>query len=343
MHQYYISVKTEITEINEKFQCSQPPKEQSMHILVLGGAGFVGRHVVQACLAKQMTVTVAGRSPTNAKRKLGSLASQCSIIQIQFEQHLKPSDWLPIVENFDVVINCVGILRPRPNEPYEAIYVKAPSALARACRIASSSKQRLTKPIRFIHVTALGLKEDAASGFNTCKYRSERAIIEVAQELEPKGKLDYSIVRPSILDGEGGFGATWLRRVANWPIHLTPSSSTGMLAPLLVSELGMAIANLCEFSQHDNLRIVDCGGPDEVSMSEYLLRLRTNTSEPTLRASIPHWLARLASHFFDLIHFSPLSFGHLELMANDNKPNLNRMTELLGHSPSSVGRKLSKT
>jgi uncharacterized protein YbjT (DUF2867 family) len=308
-----------------------------MRTLVLGGAGFIGRNVVRACLAKKMQVTVAGRSVNSAKRKLGPLAEQCSIVKIQFENHTQASDWAEVIAGFDTVINCVGILRPRPKEPYEAIYVSAPTALARACRIASSSQDRLNKPIRFIHVTALGLKPDAYSGFNTSKYRSELSVQNVANELMPDGKLDYSIVRPSILDGEGGFGAVWLRRVANWPIHFIPSSARGMLAPLLVSELGIAIANLSELHQRDDLRIVDCGGPKLVSMPEYLLQLRSKAKLPTLRLPIPQWLARPVSHFFDLIHFSPLSFGHLELMTTDNKPQINRMKELLGREPSPVG------
>jgi nucleoside-diphosphate-sugar epimerase len=308
-----------------------------MRTLVLGGAGFIGRNVVRACLAEKMQVTVAGRSTQGAKRKLGSLAQHCSIVKIQFEHHLDAGTWLPLITGFDTVINCVGILRPRLNEPYEAIYVTAPTALARACRIASSAPERLNHPIRFIHVTALGLKPDARSGFNTCKYRSELSVQNVALEHAPQGKLDYSIVRPSILDGEGGFGALWLRRVANWPIHFIPSSAKGMLAPLLVSELGVAIANLSKLAQRDDLRIVDCGGPTLVSMPEYLLQLRSKVHSPTLRMPIPQWLARLVSHCFDIIHFSPLSFGHLELMTKDNKPTLNRMRELLGHEPSAVG------
>jgi uncharacterized protein YbjT (DUF2867 family) len=308
-----------------------------MRTLVLGGAGFIGRSIVRACIAKKMQVTVASRSVRSAQRKLGTLAEQCTVIKIQFEHHLETRDWSSLIANFDTVINCVGILRSRRQEPYETIYVTAPTALARACRLASSSLERLSNPVRFIHVTALGLKPDARSGFNTCKYRSEQSIRNVASEASPPGKLDYSIVRPSILDGEGGFGALWLRRVANWPIHFIPSSARGILAPLLVSELGLAIANLAELKQRDDLRDVDCGGPKLMSMGEYLLQLRSKAHSPTLRLPVPHWVARPISHFFDLIHFSPLSFGHLELMSTDNKPKLNRMRELLGREPSTVG------
>ncbi len=308
-----------------------------MRVLILGGSGFIGRNVVRACLGNQMQVTVSGRSIQTATRKLGSLANQCAITKVQFEKNLSASDWLPILENFDCVINCVGILRQRPNEAYEAVYITAPTALANACRQLSAQLNRMDNPIRFIHITALGLRADAKSGFNTCKFNSEISVAQVALQKETPGTLDYSIVRPSILDGEGGFGAVWLRRVANWPIHLIPSSAQGQLAPLQVSELGQAIAKLCQLRQREDLRIVECGGPQLMSMSDYLLRLRSNLKPPVLRIAVPQILARIASHFFDLIHFSPLSFGHLELMTQDNKPSVNRMTELLGHEPRRIG------
>ncbi|TMH22707.1 MAG: hypothetical protein E6H61_07390 [Betaproteobacteria bacterium] len=40
---------------------------------------------------------------------------------------------------------------------------------------------------------------------------------------------------------------------------------------------------------------------------------------------------------FDLVHFSPLSFGHIELMRRDNVPHPNRLSELLGHAPARIG------
>jgi hypothetical protein len=62
----------------------------------------------------------------------------------------------------DVVINCVGILRQRFGESYEAIHHLMPAALAQAC--AQSS-------VRLIHTSALGLHEGAKSRFLSSKLR----------------------------------------------------------------------------------------------------------------------------------------------------------------------------
>jgi hypothetical protein len=46
---------------------------------------------------------------------------------------------------------------------------------------------------------------------------------------------------------------------------------------------------------------------------------------------------RLVSHIFDVFAWTPLSFGHFELMQGYNVPALNMLPELLGRKPSALG------
>jgi uncharacterized protein YbjT (DUF2867 family) len=301
-----------------------------MKVLVLGGAGFIGRHVVRACIANGDLVTVGCRRIPTARAKLGDLSGKCSIEVIRFEYMTERSHWLRYANNFDAIVNCVGILRPRILETYRDVYVNAPLALARACRDSHRAP-------RFIHVTALGLRSNAISGFNTNKWLSEVAIKALALERNSRF-LDYSIVRPSLLDGEGGFGSRWLRRLASWPIHFVPKSSLGMIAPLDVGELGEAIANLCGLHNREDLREVELGGPKAFSMSIYLRRLAAEAGRrPWAKIEVPNWISRPMSHLLDVFHYSPMSFGHLELMMRDNVPAANRLALLIGRLPKEIG------
>ena len=148
------------------------------------------------------------------------------------------------------------------------------------------------------------------------------------------------IVRPSLLDGADGYGARWFRQVARWPVHFIPASARGRVAPLDVDDLGIALAVLCQL---DNLgsREVELGGAAQMTVREYLARLRVQqcgaNARPALTITIPHWLARIGSHLCDLLHVTPFSFGHLQLMQHDNVPRLNRLPELLEWSGAASG------
>lgn len=290
-----------------------------MTLLVLGGTGFIGRHVVAALLARRERVAIGTRHPRRALRR-SPAAACCELREAHLERLTCPGDWLQVLEDVDVVVNAVGILRERGAETYDRVHHLAPAALALICA-------RLG--LRLVHVSALGLHETARSRFLTSKLAGERAVAAAGG--------DYTIVRPSLLDGEGGFGARWLRRVANWPVHPVPAGAIGRIAALDVADLGKAIATLCVPHARDLWREVELGGSDSWAIGDYLAALRRAAGKgEALRLEVPGWLARFGSHVCDLLNFSPFSFGHLELMRTDNVPRENLLPVLLGRPPTRV-------
>jgi len=293
-----------------------------MKVLVLGGTGFIGRHAVLALLARRHEVVVGTRYPARAFRKLPTAARACETRSTRLERLTARGSWDALLEGIDVVVNCVGILRERGEESYERVHHLAPAALVEDC-----ARLRVG---RLIHVSAMGLHAGARSAFLTSKLRGEKAV--------KSGRIDWTIVRPSLLDGEGGFGARWMRLVAHWPVHFVPAEAKGRIAALDVGELGEAIAVLCEIKERADLREVELGGTALRTMREYLAALRRMFGyAPALCVELPAWLARPASHLCDLLHFSPFSFGHLELMRRDNAPRINLLPYLLKRTPKAIG------
>ena len=182
-----------------------------MRVLVLGGAGFIGRHAVAALLRRQHEVIIGSRYPERAARRLPVQAHRCERRTVRFEQLLTADAWQPLLADMDVVVNCVGILRQRGAETYEKVHHIAPAALADACGVAGVR--------RLVHVSALGLDQHVTSGFLISKRHGEAAL--------RARSFDTIIVRPSLLDGADGYGAHWFRRVARWPVHFVPSSARG--------------------------------------------------------------------------------------------------------------------
>lgn len=291
-----------------------------MKVLVLGGNGFIGSNIVAKLQFQGAEVIVAGRKT----------ALQSNQLQVKMQNMQQVSDWLPMINSVDVVINSVGILRERKAESYKDIHTYAVKSLANACAQLN---------VKLIHISAIGLSANAKSGFITSKYWGEQAILASG--------ANAVIARASLLDGEGGFGAKWFRRVASWPIKFV-MQSPGLVAPFQVSDLGEAVANLALNNlQTPNIiepSIVELGGSEILSIPAYLqlLRLRDGKRK-AFQLDAPKWLVRMISHIFDVFALTPLSFGHFELMQGRNVPVKNWLPILLKRAPTLMGKIQAKT
>ncbi|HTP61499.1 MAG TPA: NAD-dependent epimerase/dehydratase family protein [Burkholderiales bacterium] len=297
-----------------------------MKVLVLGGTGFIGRHAAAALRARGHAVLIGTRSPKRALAKLPPALRDCDLRETHLESLTTCYVWKPLLADVDAVVNAVGILRERGGETYDRVHHMAPRALAVAC-------ERME--VRLVHISALGLRPEARSSCLRSKWLGERRIAE--------SFADYSIVRPSLLDGDGGFVAAWLRRAAQWPVHFYPADARGQVAALDVRDLGDAVAALCEARRQEGLREVELGGSARRTMVEHLGALRAVqggkfSDHPALRVAVPAPLAWLAGLACDFLHFTPVSSANLELMRRDNLPRENILQALIGRAPAPVGR-----
>lgn len=259
-------------------------------VLVLGGNGFIGSALVNQLRRMGVEVLIGTRAKRRCLR-----AGERRICFHKAEQQ----DWQTAIDGCQIVINAVGILRQRWQETYQKVHCEAVRKLAFACAEYNT---------RLVHISVLGLENDVRSRFLLTKAKGEQALMDSG--------ADWIIVRPSLLEGESGYGARWFRKVANWPIHLTPADAKGSIAPLHVDELARAVAQLALAKKPS--RIYELGGERHFSFEEYLSHL--SHKQPRQRLKIPGILVRLCSHIFDVLHITPLSYGHYELMKHDNLP-----------------------
>jgi uncharacterized protein YbjT (DUF2867 family) len=279
-----------------------------MKVLVLGGNGFIGSNIAEAIKMAGAEVIIGGRKARNSSQ-----------IAVQMHTMKNAENWLNVLNGFDVVVNSVGILRERKNESYTQLHANAVQSLAQACAAMN---------IRLIHISALGLSMQAKSRFIQSKFEGEQMILASGAQA--------NIVRAPLLDGEGGFGAKWFRRVASWPLQFVMQSE-GLVAPLQVVDLAEAVANLV-MDANNMPTIIELGGNDVLSIPDYLQLLRARRGElRALQITVPRVLVRVASHLFDVLNWTPLSFGHFELMQGCNVPAKNLLPDLLSHEPTLVG------
>src|SRR3977135_2977854 len=101
--------------------------------LILGGAGFIGRHIAAALAKRGHSVVIGTRRPARAARRLPAHLHGCERREVHLERLATPKPWKPLLRGIDTVVNAVGILRERGAETYERVHYLAPTALAGAC------------------------------------------------------------------------------------------------------------------------------------------------------------------------------------------------------------------
>lgn len=292
-----------------------------MRVLVLGGTGFLGRHVVAALDARGHEVVVGSRYPDPAPdpdtppRRVA-----------RFEDLTEPARWMPILDGIDAVINCVGILRERGRATFERVHLVAPAALAQAC-----GKARIR---RLVHVSALGLRREAHSRFVSSKLRGEMALAASG--------VACIVVRPSLLEGPGGYGSRWIRRLASWPVHFVPADATGYIAVLDVRDAADAIAVLCRRPVPRRACAVELGGRSNFTIAEYFAMLRQLAGKrPAVRYTMSPTLALFVSRLCEVLRVTPFTFGHLELLRRDNVPARNALRRLIERPAHGLGSALT--
>jgi NADH dehydrogenase len=293
-------------------------------LLVLGGSGFIGRHAVAAAARSGIEPVIGTRDPRPRHLRAAAVAD-FDAREVHLERHARDGVPPALLDDVDAVLNCVGILRQRGKQTYRAIHHYAVAAWANACA---------ARALPFVHVSALGLDAPVASRFLTCKRDGERALMASG--------ADWRLVRPALLDGPDGFGSSWMRRVARWPLHLYPSHARGRLAPFHVDDLGTCLVRIAtrpiapDATQAE--RVFELGGHAYLTIADLLAALRAADGRtPATRIAVPAWICRAAAHAFDVFHLTPYSYGHHELLGRDNLPAHNRTGELLGRPPLPLG------
>jgi uncharacterized protein YbjT (DUF2867 family) len=179
------------------------------NVLVVGGSGFIGRHLVASLADAGVKVTVPSRRRERAKHLI--LLPTVDVVEADVTA---PDVLERLCAGKQAVYNLVGILHGRrgrrdergPNDygpDFARAHVELPQAIVAACRAAGAR--------RLLHISALGASPKAPSEYLRSKAIGEQALL-AADDLE------VTVFRPSVVFGPED---TFLNRFA-WFAKLLP-------------------------------------------------------------------------------------------------------------------------
>lgn len=241
-------------------------------VLILGASGFIGSHLARAFARAGWTVRAGARRPEAAQR----LAPTHDWVRAEFGELTTAESWSRLVEDVDVVVNCVGVLQDGPGDSNAVAHVEGPTALISACEQVGG--------MRLIHLSAAGADDEAGTAYGRTKAEAERLIED--------SKLDWVILRPSLVLARASYGGTaMLRGLAAFPGVIPVLGGDQRFRPVAMEDLCAATLALADRKGPSKL-VLDVGGPDQVSQAELLVGLRGWLGlKPAPVVRIPSWLA----------------------------------------------------
>ena len=151
------------------------------NICIIGGSGFVGRHVVHLLSAEGLNVTVPTRQRERAKQLI--LLPTVDVVEANVHNE---AELAHLVRGMDAVINLVGVLHDaRGARGFEQAHIDLPRKVIAACQAGSVR--------RLVHMSALGADVNGPS-----KYLRTKG---AAEALVRASGLDWTIFRPSVIYG----------------------------------------------------------------------------------------------------------------------------------------------
>ena len=265
-------------------------------ILVLGGTGFVGRHLCEKLAEGAYRTTVLTR-----RRASASHLQMLPMVDVIEGSAYDTAALTPLLAEHDAVVSLVAILHGT-EAAFDKTHVQLPLGLVKACDAAG---QR-----RIVHVSALGADLSAPSMYQRSKARGEAVLFNSG--------LDVSVLRPSVIFGaEDKFLNTFASLQKIFPV-IPLAGSTARFQPVWVEDVAAALVKCIEDNSTIGKTFEACG--PEVFTLKQLVQLAgqySGNSRPVI--GLPDALARIQATLMELAPGEPImSRDNLDAMKVDN-------------------------
>ena len=271
-------------------------------VTVFGGAGFLGRHTVQALAERGWRIRVACRRPDLA----GHLQPMGRVGQIHAVQAniRDESSVRSAIVGADAVVNLVAILAPSGRQTFRAVHVEGARRLAEAARSEGAALM--------VHVSAIGADPKSSSAYARTKAEGEAAVRAVVPS--------SIILRPSLLFGPEDQLFNRFARLARFsPALPLIGGGRTRFQPVYAGDVAVAIANVLDGEARPGT-IYELGGPETLTFREIMQRTLAYSGRRRWLMPVPFWLAKLGAALTTPLPYGlrPLTVDQVRLLQTNN-------------------------
>jgi uncharacterized protein YbjT (DUF2867 family) len=262
-------------------------------VLVTGGTGFIGPHVIHALRARELPV----RALVRDRRRASRLTAWG--VELVEGDVADPTALRAACAGAEAVIPLVAIIKGSP-EDFERVMAQGTRNLAAAAQEAGVR--------RVVLASALGLDErskDAVPYF-AAKWEMERAVRDATPE--------HVIFRPSFVFGEdGGVLPTFVRLARFAPVIPIVGPGTQRLQPIWVEDVAEYYTRALDLAEAAG-RTFEIGGPEAVTWNEFWERLKRILGARRPSLHVPFSVLRLQAALTERLPGAPVTRDQLTML-----------------------------
>lgn len=271
-----------------------------MQVFVTGATGYVGRAVVEALCDRGHAVVALERP--GSKR-----AFQQPGVRVVSGDITDPASLRGKMDGCDAVVHLVGIIREIPNRgvTMDAIHRQGTQNVVDEARRAGIR--------RFLHMSALGTRQDAVSAYHRSKWAGEESV--------RASGLAYTIFRPSVVFGRGGPGPEFVGQLANLvrqaPIAPVIGDGQSWLQPVSVGNVADGFGLALEKPETIG-KTYDVAGPERLTYLQILQHIARALGKPLRRVHVPLGLMKAIVPVLQRLPGFPLTQDQLTMLEEGN-------------------------
>lgn len=261
-------------------------------VTVLGGSGYVGRHLAQELLARGARLRVASRNPQKAYQ----VRALANLGQVQFARVdvTKPASLSAVLAGSYAVVNLVGAFSGN----LDALQGKGAGQIAAAAKAAGAAA--------FVHISALGLNPHSEVDYARTKAEGEEAVRAAFPEA--------TIVRPALMFGPDDrfimrFGGL-ISRLPCLPVFAPDAK----LQPVFVDDAAEAIANAITDPVAHGGKTFELAGPEVLTVLELNKRIAGAQGRSRCFIALPDGIGGLIAGFTGWLPSAPITGDQFKLL-----------------------------
>ncbi len=275
-----------------------------MKVLVAGGTGFIGTNLCAELARRDHEVTALARSPDpdvvpdGVETAVGDVSAYDSIAGT--------------VAAHDAVVNLVSLsplFEPTGTADHETVHLGGTENLVRAAEDGDVD--------RFVQMSALGADPTGDTAYIRAKGRAERVVRD--------SSLEWTIVRPSVVFGEGGEFVEFTTQLTTPYLTGLPGGGRTRFQPIWVGDLVPMLVDVLEDDAHVG-ETYEIGGPDVHTLADVTRLAYEAEGRSVTVVPVPMALAKVGLAAIEPLPFVPFGGDQARSLEMDNTVSDNDVT-----------------